>query len=245
MNLFEIIDHQRNAATASKAARLSFLDNNYRAAIEWQQDAAVEYELARAGMENFDPAEHEPYIFDSCVTIIAADPIPPVISAVTQDRIATVILDACEAFIGNNAAGYIVPDATAEICAIAWPGMKLEPMPDPLGVLPEREWSGAPDPEDPDNVWRDDATGERVNAHTGDRMPAFRVHNCALDEYQLERIAELLRADEKARPHDYDHDIALPGETINRLSYLAGSIDLVLATKDKDYKRDMLHGLTL
>lgn len=31
------------------------------------------------------------------------------------------------------------------------------------------EWSGSPDPEDPDNYWIDDATGERVNAHTGER----------------------------------------------------------------------------
>jgi len=31
------------------------------------------------------------------------------------------------------------------------------------------EWSGSPDPEDPDNYWIDDETGERVNAHTGER----------------------------------------------------------------------------
>lgn len=31
------------------------------------------------------------------------------------------------------------------------------------------EWSGSPDPEDPDNFWIDDETGERVNAHTGER----------------------------------------------------------------------------
>jgi hypothetical protein len=33
----------------------------------------------------------------------------------------------------------------------------------------EREWSGSPDPADPDNFWIDDATGERVNAETGER----------------------------------------------------------------------------
>ena len=33
----------------------------------------------------------------------------------------------------------------------------------------EREWSGSPDPRNPDNYWIDDATGERVNAYTGER----------------------------------------------------------------------------
>ena len=31
------------------------------------------------------------------------------------------------------------------------------------------EWSGHPDPNDPDNFWIDDKTGERVNADTGER----------------------------------------------------------------------------
>lgn len=31
------------------------------------------------------------------------------------------------------------------------------------------EWSGSPCPRDPDNFWIDDATGERVNAATGER----------------------------------------------------------------------------
>lgn len=31
------------------------------------------------------------------------------------------------------------------------------------------EWSGHPAPDDPDNFWIDDKTGERVNAHTGER----------------------------------------------------------------------------
>lgn len=31
------------------------------------------------------------------------------------------------------------------------------------------EWSGYPDPDDPDNYWIDDKTGERVNALTGER----------------------------------------------------------------------------
>jgi hypothetical protein len=31
------------------------------------------------------------------------------------------------------------------------------------------EWSGSPDPVDPDNYWIDDKTGERVNAKTGER----------------------------------------------------------------------------
>ena len=31
------------------------------------------------------------------------------------------------------------------------------------------EWSGSQDPEDPDNFWIDDVTGERVSAHTGER----------------------------------------------------------------------------
>lgn len=34
------------------------------------------------------------------------------------------------------------------------------------------EWRGSPDPTDPDNFWIDDDTGERVNAHTGERAPA-------------------------------------------------------------------------
>lgn len=32
-----------------------------------------------------------------------------------------------------------------------------------------KEWSGHPDPNDPDNFWIDDATGERVDARTGER----------------------------------------------------------------------------
>ena len=36
---------------------------------------------------------------------------------------------------------------------------------------PQAEWSGYPDPDDPDNFWIDDATGERVNAETGERTP--------------------------------------------------------------------------
>lgn len=36
----------------------------------------------------------------------------------------------------------------------------------------EKEWQGSPDPVDPDNFWIDDKTGERVNAHTGERSPA-------------------------------------------------------------------------
>jgi hypothetical protein len=31
------------------------------------------------------------------------------------------------------------------------------------------EWSGFPDPTDPDNFWIDDVTGERVNASSGER----------------------------------------------------------------------------
>jgi hypothetical protein len=35
-------------------------------------------------------------------------------------------------------------------------------------VIPlEGEWSGSPDPNDPDNFWIDDRTGERVNAWKG------------------------------------------------------------------------------
>ena len=34
------------------------------------------------------------------------------------------------------------------------------------------EWSGGPDPKDPDNYWIDDATGERVSAATGERTAA-------------------------------------------------------------------------
>lgn len=33
-------------------------------------------------------------------------------------------------------------------------------------------WFGSPDPVDPDNFWIDDETGERVNAHTGERTKA-------------------------------------------------------------------------
>lgn len=35
----------------------------------------------------------------------------------------------------------------------------------------QKEWSGSPDPDDPDNFWIDDETGERVNAITGERTP--------------------------------------------------------------------------
>ena len=37
---------------------------------------------------------------------------------------------------------------------------------------PCSEWSGSPDPSDPDNFWIDDTTKERVNAKTGERTTA-------------------------------------------------------------------------
>jgi hypothetical protein len=39
----------------------------------------------------------------------------------------------------------------------------------------DREWSGSPDPCDPDNYWIDDETDERVSAKTGERT----IHVCA------------------------------------------------------------------
>ena len=35
----------------------------------------------------------------------------------------------------------------------------------------EGEWSGYPDPTDPDNFWIDDKSGERIDARTGERHP--------------------------------------------------------------------------
>ena len=35
--------------------------------------------------------------------------------------------------------------------------------------MEEEEWSGYPDPNDPDNFWIDDETGEHVNAESGER----------------------------------------------------------------------------
>jgi len=40
---------------------------------------------------------------------------------------------------------------------------------EPEILEPETEWSGTPDPTDPDNYWLDDETGERVCAATGER----------------------------------------------------------------------------
>lgn len=37
------------------------------------------------------------------------------------------------------------------------------------------DWSGSPDPADPDNFWIDDATGERVDASTGVRTTIRRA----------------------------------------------------------------------
>lgn len=37
------------------------------------------------------------------------------------------------------------------------------------------EWSGSPDPSDPANYWIDDATGERVNAATGERTKTLKL----------------------------------------------------------------------
>lgn len=34
------------------------------------------------------------------------------------------------------------------------------------------DWPASLCPIDPDNYWIDDETGERVNAHTGERTPA-------------------------------------------------------------------------
>jgi hypothetical protein len=39
------------------------------------------------------------------------------------------------------------------------------------GLTEDAEWTGSPCPHDPDNFWIDDKTGERVNAHTGERTP--------------------------------------------------------------------------
>jgi hypothetical protein len=39
-------------------------------------------------------------------------------------------------------------------------------------ALAAEEWSGSPDPADPDNFWLDDATGERICALTGERSNA-------------------------------------------------------------------------
>lgn len=36
----------------------------------------------------------------------------------------------------------------------------------------EAQWSGHPDPQDPDNFWIDDVTDERVCAYCGARFPA-------------------------------------------------------------------------
>ena len=57
---------------------------------------------------------------------------------------------------------------------IASNGGSLNPLTrDEIDDLCERlnceEWLGSPDPDDPDNFWIDDETGERVNAHTGER----------------------------------------------------------------------------
>jgi hypothetical protein len=48
-----------------------------------------------------------------------------------------------------------------------------------------REWSGSPDPRDPDNYWIDEATNERVNASTGVRT--------ALTPADLKEIEEQLQ----------------------------------------------------
>lgn len=51
-------------------------------------------------------------------------------------------------------------------------GAEIDVFPDELVPLVSEvagEWSGHPDPSDPDNFWIDDATGERVNAATGER----------------------------------------------------------------------------
>ena len=39
----------------------------------------------------------------------------------------------------------------------------------PQNILEICEWGGAQDATDPENFWVDDATGERVNARTGER----------------------------------------------------------------------------
>jgi hypothetical protein len=46
----------------------------------------------------------------------------------------------------------------------------------------KKEWIGSPDPTDPDNFWIDDETGERVNAHTGERRRAGRSSHFRLDK---------------------------------------------------------------
>lgn len=50
-----------------------------------------------------------------------------------------------------------------------WSPDELDALGRLLEPLVASEWSGHPDPEDPDNYWIDDATGERVSALTGER----------------------------------------------------------------------------
>lgn len=97
----------------------------------------------------------------------------------TQDltiRIASVPCGASDAFMhpaccGNNLSGVEYHDLTItellqqQIVYCDGCGERIVPQ----GVALESKWSGRPDPDDPDNYWIDDATGERVNAETGER----------------------------------------------------------------------------
>lgn len=71
----------------------------------------------------------------------------------------------------------------------------------------------------------------------------MRTHLCELDETQIARIVELLRADMLARPADYND--AADAETPNMLAFLAPCLQTVLDTPADDYDRNMIQGLTL
>ena len=74
-------------------------------------------------------------------------------------------------------------------------------------------------------------------------MRPLRTHLVEMNETQLARIAELLRADMLARPADYaDAEFA---SSHNPLTYLADCCDDCIATRPSAYDPKRLNGFTL
>lgn len=79
------------------------------------------------------------------------------------------------------------------------------------------EWSGSPDPSDPDNYWIDDATGERVNAVTGERSRAAPPANLVEAARQLVAFAEAHDAKLNGTPPNYTDAVPPTGDDYNAI----------------------------
>lgn len=78
------------------------------------------------------------------------------------------------------------------------------------------EWSGSPCPADPDNFWIDDATGERVDARTGERSPPIKAaYPFQIEECVDKRWIQTKRFKTRAAADDFCARNWLPARVID------------------------------